>query len=240
MAKRGGVVKEERAIFRHELKYEISYSEKELQIARMKEILHMDPHAGSTGYMIRSLYFDDYWNSAYEEKLIGTVSRKKYRIRIYDFSDKVIKLECKNKQGNYIYKESANLVREEVERILSGDYAFLLQREEAICHRFYVACMSDLLRPKVIVDYDRVPYIYDVGTVRVTFDMHVRAGLGSFDLFDCNIPMAETMQGDRLIMEVKYTECLPQIVKNILPQESGEYTSASKYCMCYDKKMSLM
>jgi len=231
---------EKKAVFRHELKYLISNSERDIQISRMKDILHMDPHAGTGGYLIRSLYFDDYWNSAYEEKMIGTLSRKKYRIRIYDYSDRTIKLECKNKEGSYIYKESASLTREEFYQILEGQYTFLLNRPEELCKRFYVACVSDMLRPKVIVDYDRIPYIYDAGTVRVTFDSHVRAGMGSFDIFDPKIPTVEVMQPNKLIMEVKYTECLPQIVQNIIPQDHGEYTAASKYCMCYEEKERLI
>lgn len=233
-------MKEKKAVFRHELKYEISFSERDIQIARMKEFLRLDPNAGREGYLIRSLYFDDYWNSAYEEKLMGVAYRKKYRIRIYNYQDKMIKLECKNKQGNYIYKESASLSRLEVEKILMGDYQFLLTRAESLCQRFYVACVSDGMRPKVIVDYDRIPYIYEAGTVRITFDAHVRAGIGSFDLFDKDIPTIEVMPADKLIMEVKYTECLPRIVQNILPQESGKYVAASKYAMCYEEKMRLL
>ena len=68
--------------FRNERKYLISDSEKELLRLRMKPFLKLDPHAGEGGYMIRSLYFDDYWNSAYEEKEAGVLMRKKYRIRI--------------------------------------------------------------------------------------------------------------------------------------------------------------
>ena len=64
---------------------------------RMKHLLKKDPHASDGGYMIRSLYFDDYWNSAYEEKESGILMRKKYRIRIYDYSDRSIKLERKKK-----------------------------------------------------------------------------------------------------------------------------------------------
>lgn len=228
-----------KAIYRHELKFQISNSDKEIQIARMRDILHMDPHAGKDGYLIRSLYFDDYWDSSYEEKLMGTASRKKYRIRIYDYNDSVIKLECKNKQGNYIYKEAAGITKEEFYRILNGDYGFLLQHKEPLCKQFYVACTSEQMRPKVIVDYDRIPYIYDAGTVRITFDMHVRAAVGSYDIFDRNIPTIETMPPEKLIMEVKYTECLPQIVKNLIPQDNGEYTAASKYCMCYEEMMRL-
>lgn len=81
--------------FRNEWKYLISTSEKELLELRMKHLLKKDPHASDGGYMIRSLYFDDYWNSAYEEKESGVLMRKKYRIRIYDYSDRSIKLERK-------------------------------------------------------------------------------------------------------------------------------------------------
>ena len=44
-----------------------------------------------SGYTIRSLYFDDYWNSAYAEKDAGILVRKKYRIRIYNFGTNSIK-----------------------------------------------------------------------------------------------------------------------------------------------------
>ena len=104
--------------FRNEWKYLISTSEKEVLNLRMKPLMKLDPHAENGGYLIRSLYFDDYWNSAYAEKEAGVLMRKKYRIRIYNNNDKFIKLERKKKFGSYIYKESAPLTREEVEKIL--------------------------------------------------------------------------------------------------------------------------
>ena len=57
--------------FRNEWKYLISTSEKEVLNLRMKPLMKLDPHAENGGYLIRSLYFDDYWNSAYEEKESG-------------------------------------------------------------------------------------------------------------------------------------------------------------------------
>lgn len=75
--------------FRNEWKYLISTSEKELLELRMKHLLKKDPNAKGNGYMIRSLYFEDYFNSAYAEKESGVLMRKKYRIRIYDCSDPV-------------------------------------------------------------------------------------------------------------------------------------------------------
>lgn len=157
--------------YRHELKYLISYADKAELAVRMAPVLHLDPHAKQGGYFIRSLYFDDYWNTAYAEKDAGVLLRKKYRVRVYNCSDRSIKLERKKKFGSWIYKEAAPLTRAEFERILAGDYDFLLHSPHRLCQEFYTECVSNVLRPRVIVDYDREPWILDAGTVRVTFDM---------------------------------------------------------------------
>lgn len=221
--------------YRNEWKYVISQAEKEVLKLRMKQVFQMDPNAGASGYMIRSLYFDDYWDSAFEEKEAGVFARKKYRVRIYNCSDKSIKLERKKKAGSYIYKESAPLTREELGRILSGDYGFLLKSSVPLLQEFYVECVSHMLRPRVIVDYEREPYIMEAGTVRLTFDSHVRAAVMKNDMFDPDLPAIETMEPGRLIMEVKFTEFLPQLVRELLPPRASEFTAVSKYVLCYEK-----
>ena len=221
--------------FRNEWKYLISTSEKELLELRMKHLLKKDPHASDGGYMIRSLYFDDYWNSAYEEKESGVLMRKKYRIRIYDYSDRSIKLERKKKFGSYIYKESAPLTREEVEKILAGEYEFLLHSPYSLCREFYIECVSNMMRPRTIVDYDRVPWIMDAGTVRVTFDCDVRAAVGGYGIFDPTLATLPVLEPGKLVMEVKFTELLPQIIRDLLPPQSAEFTAVSKYVLCYEK-----
>lgn len=85
--------------YRHELKYLINEGEHAALACRMAPVFKLDKHAQAGGYTIRSLYFDDYCNSAYEEKDAGILMRKKYRVRIYNGSDKVIKLERKKKYG---------------------------------------------------------------------------------------------------------------------------------------------
>lgn len=221
--------------FRHEWKYLINTAEKELLNLRLKEVFSMDPHAGPGGYLIRSLYFDDYWNSAYEEKEAGVLMRKKYRIRIYGYSDSSIKLERKKKFGSYIYKESAPLTRRETELILEGKYEFLLKSPHSLCREFYVECTSNLMRPRLIVDYEREPWIMDAGTVRVTMDANVRAAVGSYDIFDPGLPTLPLLEPGKLVMEVKYTQFLPQIVRNILPSRGQEAVAVSKYVMAYEK-----
>jgi hypothetical protein len=92
-----------------------------------------------------------------------------------------------------------------------------------------------VLRPRTIVDYEREPWILDAGTVRVTFDMDVRAAVGSFDIFDSTLPTISVLDPGKCIMEVKYTEFLPRFVRDILPDRASEFTAASKYSLCYDK-----
>ncbi len=221
--------------FRHEQKYLISNKDKIWISQRLREIMTLDKHAQLGGYTIRSLYFDDYWNSAYEEKQAGVLNRKKYRIRIYNFSDQSIKLERKKKRGAHIYKEAAPLTREEFYKILDGDYGFLLHSPHPLCQEFYVECMTAQMRPRTIVDYEREPWVLDAGTVRVTFDEDVRAAVGSFDIFDENLPTMNVLEPNKLVMEVKYTEFLPDIIKEIIPADATEYTAVSKYVLCYDK-----
>ena len=200
--------------FRNEWKYLISTSEKEVLNLRMKPLMKLDPHAENGGYLIRSLYFDDYWNSAYEEKESGVLMRKKYRIRIYNYSAESIKLERKKKFGSYIYKEDAPLTKDEVQKILSGEYEFLLKSPYNLCREFYTECMSNMMRPRTIVDYEREPWIMDEGTVRITLSV---------------------LEPGKLIMEVKFTELLPQILRNLLPPQAEEFTAVSKYVLCYEK-----
>lgn len=221
--------------YRHELKYLINMPDYAMLRMRFDGAMRRDPHVDETGmYWIRSLYFDDYWNTAYEEKDMGVCVRKKYRIRLYGASDKLIHLERKMKVDQYILKESAPLTREETEAILEGDYGFLRKSPHKLHRELYYECTSRILRPRVVVDYDREPFIMDEGEVRITFDTHVRAGMGSFQLFEAGMPTVECLPGDRMIMEVKFTTFLPNRIKRLLPPRAAELTAASKYVMCCD------
>lgn len=59
------------------------------------------------------------------------------------------------------------------------------------------------------MDYERIPWILDAGTVRITFDSDVRAAIGSYDIFDTGLPALSVLEPGKLILEVKFTEMLP-------------------------------
>lgn len=222
-------------VFRSELKYLINIADKEIVKSRLNGILQLDENAVNGKYKVRSLYFDDYWNTAYEEKLMGVYDRKKYRIRIYDDSDSKITLECKIKKGNFVHKDSASLSRDECDMLINGEYSFLLQRYEEVCKRFYFECVSRVMRPRFIIDYDREPFVMEAGDVRVTFDNDVRVGTMGTSIFNPDMPAVHVLPPGMTIMEVKYTEFFPSVVKNAVPPRASELSALSKYVLCYEK-----
>ena len=74
-----------------------------------------------------------------------------------------------------------------------------------------------MMRPRTIVDYEREPWVMDEGTVRITFDMNVRAAVGSFDIFDATLSALPVLEPGKLVMEVKFTEFCPQLVRDMVP-----------------------
>ena len=113
-------VRRREMLYRNEWKYYISLWEAELLKRRLLPFMETDPYTQDGKYTIRSLYFDDYWDSSYTEKMMGVDNRNKWRIRIYNYSDSSIKLERKKKWGSYIHKESGGLIRKEFELLLEG------------------------------------------------------------------------------------------------------------------------
>lgn len=225
--------------YRNEWKYLVAPGELALLRSRLAPILKPDENAKDGGYKIRSLYFDDYWHSALSEKDAGVLERKKWRIRIYNDSDSVIRLERKKKFGSYIFKEGARLTRGEVERILEGDYGFLLKSDQPLCREFYVECVSHVMRPRVIVDYEREAWTMKEGDVRITFDTDVRAAVGGWDIFDGGLPTLPVLENGKQVLEVKFTEFLPQTVKELLPPQAAEFTALSKFVLCCEKTQYL-
>ena len=226
--------------FRHELKFLISESEEKALQERWKPIISYDKHAGPTGYTIRSLYFDDYYEAALYDKLAGVNERQKYRIRIYDGRDDVIRLERKEKVGQYINKTGASLTLRELESLFCGNTSEFLSRSEKLCQDFYLEIVTNGLHPVVLVDYERVPFVFPYGDVRVTFDEHVRAGAWAGDLFDMDTPAYEVLPPGVCILEVKFTEYLPDVVRDLLPTADAARVAASKYVMCLQKRAEML
>ena len=121
---------------RHELKYTISDLDCLVLKNRLSKVLKKDKNCPDEGYTIASVYFDDYNNKAYSEKVNGDAIRHKYRIRFYNDDTSFLKLERKSKVHQMTMKSSARLTESEVKSIYDGDYEFLRSDFETILQSF--------------------------------------------------------------------------------------------------------
>lgn len=220
--------------YRHELKYYITLGEYELLQRKLSLTMERDAFAKKNGgeYFIRSLYFDDRDDSAFREKLSGIDERDKFRIRIYDMRDDVIKLECKHKSNGYIKKQSIGFSRKEYEKLMSGDRLFLLNRPEPFARRMYLEFAQRALKPAVIVDYTREAFVFPMEDVRVTFDKNVRTGLRSVDMFNAGIPTYPVIDDYGMVLEIKFNRFLPTYIRSLFQLEASQRSAISKYVLC--------
>lgn len=218
---------------RHELKYFINPAEVEMLRARFRPVLRLDNHCrGGKPYVIRSLYFDDIEDSAYLDKLDGVMHRDKYRIRIYRYSDQEIFLERKRKLGDLIQKSSVQITRRLCDQIISGDPRGLHKAANSLLQDMYVQMRTRLLRPRVIVDYAREAYLHPAENTRLTFDLNLRSGLYSSDLFNPHLPTVCPHDRNVQILEIKFDNYLPHYIAALLSGVNAERSAISKYVLC--------
>jgi VTC domain. len=204
-----------------------------------------DEHGSDGQYFIRSLYLDDIYMADFHQKNEGRSRRRKYRIRIYDNSDSLIKFEIKDKFDSYISKKSSVITPQQCDSILRGDFQFVsdmmlhdranAESEKNRALRMgYIDCACRILRPQVVVDYDREVFICDEGNVRMTFDMNLRAGQGTGNIFDPHLPTVPAYENGKMILEVKYDDYLPQFIRRMLRSKklSLWQSAESKYSLC--------
>lgn len=215
--------------FRHEYKFQINVSDYCEIRSRLRVLTRVDRHAQNGEYTIRSLYFDNADDKALREKVDGVSRREKFRIRYYNDDLTFLRLEKKAKINGLCQKRSAPLNAEECGRILAGDYAFLRERPEELLVEFYTKLVGQQLRPRSVIVYDREPYVYPPGNVRVTFDKNLRTGLNPSAFLEADAPLVHW--GGGMLLEVKYDEFLPEVIKDAVGASSRRAAAFSKYAM---------
>ena len=217
--------------YRHEWKHELNYLDLLSIRQRLRAIMEPDPHAIDGKYLIRSLYFDNAADKALREKLDGVNAREKFRIRFYNGDSSLIHLEKKSKLNGLGTKYSAPLTAEQAQKIVDGDINWMLSSPHPLIRELFCKMRDQGLRPKTIVDYTREPFIYRPGNVRVTFDYDIRTGLNCTDFLnpDClTIPAGDAP----IILEVKWDEYLPSIIRDAVQTPGRRVTAFSKYAQC--------
>ena len=228
-----GEIRAENNKYHHELKYLISDMQMQILQTRIKGLMFEDPHTGKEGsYQIRSLYFDDYYNSCFYDNEDGNDYRKKYRIRIYNHSDQIIHLECKEKVHGKTKKRMCELSKAQAESLLAGEMLPAFSEQPRVLQELNEAVQTRLMRPKVIVEYERFPFVYSCGNVRVTFDTNLRSSAGLGDFFEENLRGRAVFPTGMQLLEVKFDEYLPDTIYRMLQLENLQQTTFSKFYYC--------
>jgi hypothetical protein len=216
------------------MKYLVSDVHLAMLKSRLNGIMNEDPHVGKGGtYLIRSLYFDDLDDTAFSENENGTGRREKFRIRIYNGSMERISLERKSKVYDKIRKKVCVITREQYDILVRDDADKSIRPE-------YPQLMQDVLSlyhirrlvPRVIVEYERRPFIYRNGNVRITFDRNVRSSMDLDSFSDERINARPVMPVGLHLLEVKYDEFLPDHIYRSLAIDSLRLETYSKYYLC--------
>lgn len=217
-------------MFRFENKYLINSLQIEELKHRLSPVVKLDPILGERQfYSIRSLYFDDNSDTCLNQVINGVSKRVKYRIRFYNFNLEYIVLEKKYKINNMTKKLSCELTKEQVLDIINNRNLNISKDNPKLLNEFYLKLRCDGFKPKIIIDYDRIPFVYDAGTVRITVDHNVSCSYDIKGFFNKNILRIPLMEKGYSILEVKYTGFMPDFIRYCIQIKGLELSSYSKY-----------
>lgn len=227
------MIKEKKPLkLRHELKHRISLQDDLELSARLRKLFQHDEYADSHGiYRVSSLYFDTPWDKALRQKIDGVDCREKFRLRYYGTDTSFIRLEKKIKINGLCAKFNTSIRKEDAERLLLGDPAFLLKSGDPLQIELYSKIRGQMLQPKTIVCYDREAFLYAPGNVRITIDRNLSTPVGSTDFLDppsCHADMSDGLT----VLEVKYDAFLPEIVHLAVQTPNRRAGAFSKYAVC--------
>lgn len=221
--------------FRYENKYLINILQKETIKNYICDVCDWDKYIlkNETGYRIRSLYFDTYNDKAFRDNESGVDIREKYRIRIYNCSDDIIFLERKIKVNGKISKDRCRITKDVLNAILE-DNIEKLQFDEStpLLNRFLLEYQVNFLRPRIIVDYERMAYVVEDIDVRITFDSDIGFSSDVTGFLDENLSLQPILPIGKELLEVKYREFIPKYIHQILDAENLQQCTFSKFYLC--------
>jgi len=164
---------------RYEFKYFLEEKTSYKIIENVKKFMRLDEFASEKkeqSYFVRSVYFENDLNNNFIEKVDGQKTRKKFRVRTYDknFNNSPVYLEIKGRNLERTFKKRTKLDQNDIENIMNKkDYFYLLKKypNNILIQEFIFEVLRKNLKPKIVVDYFRTPFINNYGLYfRLTFD----------------------------------------------------------------------
>ena len=141
----------------------------------------------------------------------------------------------KRKEKGKTLKTSCRLTKEQTMALMAGEipggeHPPLLKK---LCTQMRVR----RLHPAVIVEYERIPYVYRAGNVRVTFDTKISSSDQLDRFLSGDVRLRPVLPAGVQLLEVKYDEFFPDHIYRAMQLGYLEQTAFSKYYLC--RKYSL-
>lgn len=219
--------------FRVEKKFLCNAKDCEILKSRAKNIMNVDSNSikdGDFGYLIRSIYFDDIYNSNYFENEDGVNNRSKYRIRSYNCDESYINLECKSKINGFTNKISTEIDLQNYSDLLDDNDLFNFS-ENALLNKINILKTSNFMRKSLVIEYSREAYVCEEGNVRVTFDTSIGVSCEFDNFFKHDIHSIPILETGQFILEIKYDEYIPKYVAQALEINNLQQITFSKFYM---------
>ena len=219
--------------FRHEYKYLCSFGQSVVLRHRLDCLMKKDSHTvGDGSYLIRSIYFDDPYDECFFDNEDGTDPRAKYRLRIYNCDDSFIALERKAKKNTMTHKDAARVTKDMALLMMRGEIPPVTDDMPQILKRMLTDMRQRAMKPAVIGQYLRVPYVEKAGNVRVTLDTDIASSQAIDRFFEKDIPLRKILPENRCLLEVKWDSFFPTHLYSMLQLEQMQWTAFSKYYLC--------
>lgn len=216
---------------RYELKYLLTYAQKERVLAAIEPYMALDKYGRTT---IRNLYFDTDTYRLIRRSIEKPIYKEKLRIRSYRQAepDSTVFVELKKKYKGVVYKRRLPLSLEDAMR-WTVDGTPCPVRSQITSEIDYFLSYYGKLSPTVCLSYEREAYYErSGGDFRVTFDDNVLYRTEALSLGEAVWGKPILPEG-HLLMEIKCSGGIPLWMTAILSRERIYKTSFSKYGMAY-------
>nr|MCR5073061.1 VTC domain-containing protein [Clostridiales bacterium] len=139
---------------------------------------------------------------------------------------------CKRKERGKVLKTSCSLTRAQADLLVNGTAVPDISGQDPVLRKLTLLMMTRGMRPVIIVDYDRFPFICSTGNVRVTLDMNLSSSSDVRSFFDGAPIRRPVLPAGQHLLEVKYDEFLPDQIYRSLQLDNLTATAFSKYYLC--------
>ena len=239
-------MKENQLFTRYEFKYLLNNKISNMIENEAKHFMSYDDFAVNipdNQYFVRSLYYDDNSFSNFFEKVDGIKSRRKFRIRTYGNSLKnnsPIFLEIKGRHLERTFKKRTIIDSKYIELFLNSEKNSKLLEiypNNIIINDFVFDSIKKKIKPCVLIDYKRRPYINNFGLYfRLTFDCNVVSSKSKILFSNEKKSTPLECKSGYTILEVKFNRSIPAWFHRIIQSYSLTRRSISKFvlgvCTC--------